>query len=51
MGHVWLGFSDEAIRRYLTTAGFTAVRIQPLPVDPGAQGPALFAATGRKDAR
>lgn len=51
MGHVWLGFSDEAMRRYLATAGFTAARIQPLPVDPGAQGPALFAATGRKAAR
>jgi ArsR family transcriptional regulator len=49
MGHVWLGFSDEGMRRYLTTAGFTAVRIQPLPVDPVAQGPALFAATARKN--
>lgn len=48
MGHVWLGFSDEAMRRYLAIAGFTAARVQPLPVDPGAQGPALFAATGRK---
>ncbi len=48
MGHVWLGFSDEAMRRYLATAGFTAVRIQLLPVDPEAQGPALFAATARK---
>lgn len=48
MGHVWLGFSDEAMRRYLAAAGFTAVRIQLLPVDPEAQGPALFAATARK---
>lgn len=48
MGHVWLGFSDEAMRRYLASAGFTAVRVQPLPVDPEAQGPALFAATARK---
>jgi ubiquinone/menaquinone biosynthesis C-methylase UbiE len=48
MGHVWLGFSEETVRRHLTTAGFTAVRFQVLPADPDAQGPALFVATGRK---
>jgi len=47
MGHVWLGFSEETVRRYLTTAGFTSVRFQVLPADPDAQGPALFVATGR----
>ena len=50
MGHVWLGFSEETVRRYLATAGFTAVRIQMLPADPDAQGPALFVATGRTTA-
>jgi ArsR family transcriptional regulator len=48
MGHVWLGFSDEAMRRYMASAGFTAMRVHPLPVDPEAQGPALFAATARR---
>lgn len=48
MGHVWLGFSDESMRRYLGAAGFSDIRIQPLPADADAQGPALFAATARK---
>jgi ubiquinone/menaquinone biosynthesis C-methylase UbiE len=48
MGHVWLGFSDETMRRYLTGAGFVDVRVRPLPAAADAQGPALFAATARK---
>lgn len=43
MGHMWLGFSDAEIRRYLTEAGFTAPRIHALPPEPSAQGPTLFA--------
>ena len=42
MGHVWLGFGDDQLRRLLGTAGFDDLRIVPLPVDPGAKGPALF---------
>jgi ubiquinone/menaquinone biosynthesis C-methylase UbiE/DNA-binding transcriptional ArsR family regulator len=45
MGHVWLGFGDDQIRRLLGTAGFAAVRIVPLPIDPEAKGPALFVAS------
>jgi ArsR family transcriptional regulator len=45
MGHVWLGFGDDQLRRLLGTAGFTDVRIVPLPVDPSAKGPALFVAS------
>jgi ubiquinone/menaquinone biosynthesis C-methylase UbiE len=44
MGHVWLGFSDKQISRFLTGAGFGNVRIRALPVDRHAKGPALFAA-------
>jgi ArsR family transcriptional regulator len=44
MGHVWLGFSDKQISRFLTGTGFGNVRIRTLPVDPHAKGPALFAA-------
>lgn len=44
MGHVWLGFSEKQIGRFLTGAGFGNVRIRALPVDPHAKGPALFAA-------
>jgi ubiquinone/menaquinone biosynthesis C-methylase UbiE/DNA-binding transcriptional ArsR family regulator len=45
MGHVWLGFSDEQMRRLLAAAGFTGARIQPLPAVTEAGGPSLFAAT------
>jgi ubiquinone/menaquinone biosynthesis C-methylase UbiE/DNA-binding transcriptional ArsR family regulator len=47
MGHVWLGFSDEHLRRMLTDAGFEDVRIVALPPDARAKGPGLFVATGR----
>ena len=30
MGHVWLGFSDEHVRRILDESGFGDVRIVPL---------------------
>ncbi len=45
MGHVWLGFSERRIRRELTATGFAGVSFQPLPADPEAKGPSLFAAT------
>jgi len=48
MGHVWLGFSEKQISRFLTGAGFNDVRIRMLPVDPDARGPALFAAVAQK---
>lgn len=48
MGHVWLGFAEDTMRRDLTAAGFTAVRWRPLPPDPDADGPALFVATARR---
>ena len=48
MGHVWLGFSEKQIGRFLTGAGFADVRVRMLPADPDAKGPALFAAVGVK---
>lgn len=48
MGHVWLGFPVETMEEMLTDAGLGAVRVMPLPADPQAKGPGLFAATGRK---
>jgi ubiquinone/menaquinone biosynthesis C-methylase UbiE/predicted transcriptional regulator len=48
MGHVWLGFGDQQLSRLLTAVGFTDIRIVPLPADPDAKGPALFAASARK---
>jgi ArsR family transcriptional regulator len=44
MGHVWLGFSEKQIARFLAGAGFGDVRVRMLPADPEAKGPALFAA-------
>lgn len=46
MGHVWLGFSDTAMGRHLGRAGFTGVRVVPLPPAPGVRGPALCVARG-----
>ena len=44
MGHVWLGFSEKQIVKFLAGAGFENARVRALPVDPDAKGPALFAA-------
>jgi ArsR family transcriptional regulator len=48
MGHVWLGFSEKQIGRFLTGAGFRDVSVRPLPTDPEAKGPALFAAVAAR---
>jgi ubiquinone/menaquinone biosynthesis C-methylase UbiE/DNA-binding transcriptional ArsR family regulator len=51
MGHVWLGFSEQQVTRYLQAAGLTNPRVTPLPPDPRAKGPALFVATARRAER
>ena len=48
MGHVWLGFSEEHIRRILGETGFGDVRIFPLAPDPKSKGPGLFVGTAKK---
>lgn len=48
MGHVWLGFSSDQTRKFLTQAGFEKTQVTSLPEDPAARGPGLFVATGRK---
>jgi ArsR family transcriptional regulator len=48
MGHVWLGFAEDTMRRTLAGAGFEDVHLRALPVDAEASGPALFAATARR---
>ena len=48
MGHVWLGFSEKQIGKFLTDAGFSDVRTRLLPADPEAKGPALFAAAAKR---
>lgn len=49
MGHVWLGFEPEQLTGWLTGAGFTDVRIHPLPADPAAKGPALLSAVAVRE--
>jgi ubiquinone/menaquinone biosynthesis C-methylase UbiE/DNA-binding transcriptional ArsR family regulator len=48
MGHVWLGFGDDQIRRLLGAAGFADPRVVSLPTDPDAKGPALFVASATR---
>jgi SAM-dependent methyltransferase len=48
MGHVWLGFRDDQMEKFLGQAGFTGARVAHLPEDPAAKGPGLFVATARK---
>ena len=48
MGHVWLGFGEDALQRLLTTAGFERIRVASMPADPDAKGPALFVAGAEK---
>lgn len=48
MGHVWLGFSEDQMRRLLGTAGFDRIRVVPMPAHAEARGPALFVATATR---
>jgi SAM-dependent methyltransferase len=50
MGHLWLGFGAEQLGGWLRAAGFEQPRFTPLPADPAARGPALFAAAARRGA-
>jgi ubiquinone/menaquinone biosynthesis C-methylase UbiE/DNA-binding transcriptional ArsR family regulator len=45
MGHVWLGFAEDHLRRLLTNAGFVQITVRGMPPAAEAKGPALFAAT------
>ena len=48
MGQAWPGFSADQMTTWLADAGFSGVRIRPLPPDVDARGPALFLATGAR---
>jgi hypothetical protein len=48
MGHVWLGFGDDQIKRLLAGAGLSGARTVALPTDPSAKGPALFVASATR---
>lgn len=48
MGHVWLGFSEKAIKKHLDAAGFEMPAVRPLPTEPDVKGPSLFVATAKR---
>jgi ubiquinone/menaquinone biosynthesis C-methylase UbiE/DNA-binding transcriptional ArsR family regulator len=48
MGHVWLGFSEEQMRRTLSAAGFEHLRFVPLTPQHHVKGPALFVISGTR---
>ena len=48
LGHVWLGFPEGQLRQWVEGAGLSGFRYVPLPGDPEARGPAMFAASSRK---
>ncbi|HEY7768894.1 metalloregulator ArsR/SmtB family transcription factor [Longimicrobium sp.] len=50
MGHVWQGFELERLGGWMADTGLTAFRYVPLPPDPAAKGPTLFAASARRSA-
>ena len=47
MGHLWQGFSAAELGAWAADAGLAALRYHPLPPDPSAKGPTLFAASAR----
>lgn len=51
MGHVWLGFDRAQLGRWCEEAGLSRFRLTPLPPDPEAKGPTLFAATAVRGAQ
>jgi ubiquinone/menaquinone biosynthesis C-methylase UbiE/DNA-binding transcriptional ArsR family regulator len=51
MGHVWLGFAEDQLRRIFGAAGLSEIRFVSLPVDPSAKGPALFVMSAIKEKR
>jgi ArsR family transcriptional regulator len=48
MGHVWMGFGDKEIERYLRSAELQPLAFRSLRPEPAAKGPALFAATAMR---
>jgi ArsR family transcriptional regulator len=48
LGHVWLGFSDEQMRRMLEAIGFAGIKHTPLTPDEAAKGPGLFVVSAVK---
>ena len=50
MGHLWQGFDTATVARWTEDAGLVGFRYNPLPADPEAKGPLLFAASAKRTA-
>jgi SAM-dependent methyltransferase len=50
MGHVWLGFGEDHVRRLLDAAGFCRTVVVPLPPAAKAKGPGVFVASATREA-
>jgi ArsR family transcriptional regulator len=48
MGHVWLGFAEPQVRRWIDGAGLHDVRVTALTTDAAVKGPALFRAVATR---
>jgi ubiquinone/menaquinone biosynthesis C-methylase UbiE/DNA-binding transcriptional ArsR family regulator len=48
MGHVWLGFSEDHMKRLFDDAGFEDVRMVAMPPDARAKGPGLFVCSAQR---
>src|SRR5215831_3698624 len=48
MGHVWLGFDEKQMTRWLHAARFRVIRWHILPPESKTKGPSLFVATARR---
>lgn len=48
MGHVWLGFDEKQMTRWLHGARFRMIRWYVLPPETKSKGPSLFVATARR---
>jgi ubiquinone/menaquinone biosynthesis C-methylase UbiE len=48
MGHVWLGFAEDQVTRWLEAAGITRTRVVALAPLAQAKGPGLFVASGTR---
>ena len=50
LGHLWQGFASATLTEWMSGAGMVGVRYNPLPADPEAKGPLLFAASATRAA-
>jgi SAM-dependent methyltransferase len=48
LGHIWLGFREDQVSRWMLDAGWAQPRWFSIPIDPDAKGPGLFLATTKR---